>query len=135
MKNKSVKILLLIAFVSLSFTVLVSCETGQIKGKYKLTAVDDSAKIETMEYFKSHTLTMNSKGGQNRYVWEYYTKKDGVHYKEEGDWAYEKKALVFYRTAKDPLTDKEEWNKKEKTITLTRYSDGNRIVVYTFQKQ
>jgi hypothetical protein len=133
MKNKAAKIFLLITVVVLSFTVLVSCEINQIKGKYKLIAVEDTAGVETLEYYQSYTLTMDAKGDQRRYLLEY--KADGNTSKTEGDWTYDKKTLSFYHTPNDPTGDKEEWNKKEKTIKLTRYKSGNRIVVYTFKKQ
>jgi hypothetical protein len=134
-KNKAAKIFFLIIAVALSFTVLVSCDVDQIKGKYRLAAVEDTAGIETLEYYKSYTLTMNSNSDQKRYILESYSADEREHGRTAGDWTYEKKDLSFYRTKHDPNSDKEDWNKKEKTITLTRYRTGNRIVVYTFKKE
>jgi hypothetical protein len=132
-KNRAAKIFLLIVAVALSFTVLVSCEVNQIKGKYKLVAVSDSARKETLEYYTSYTLTMNADKGRQSYVLESQTASNDRS-STVGDWVFKKKELSFYHAKDDPTSDKEEWNQKEKTITLTRYKSGGSIVVYTFKK-
>jgi hypothetical protein len=132
-RNRISKIFLLIIVVASSFTVLVSCDVNQIKGKYKLVEVSDTKGVETLEYYQSYTLTMNADKERQSYILEYYAAND--HSRTEGDWTYEKKVLSFYHTKNDATGDKEEWNKKEKTITLTRYEAGNRILVYKFKKE
>ncbi|MDR2046568.1 MAG: hypothetical protein LBP79_01455 [Clostridiales bacterium] len=133
MKNKGVKILALCILFAAAFTALTSCDADNIKGSYSLAAASDSSGKESLAVYEYYKLEMSAKGTNRRYKITYKT-KTGNSVNIEGYWDYQKKELSFFKTAADNDADREAWNKKDKTITLTRHKNGGAVVVYTFKK-
>jgi hypothetical protein len=129
---KMKKFLILIVTLIASAVILSSCAVSNIKGKYSLIAVNDESGKETVDSFEYYNLTMTKQSGEQKYLLEY--KKGLEKHTEESKWTYSvKNKLSFVHTNTEPLGNREEWNKKDKTITLIRIVN-DKTVVYKFKK-